>query len=219
MRACNCAASRATTLPKPHSVAPASSPERSFSSTCAPRVTNQEPFAGARSVSITACVRARALVVACLTCAAISPVVACAPRPSSAARCTIPVNGASGGRLSSSDRHDSRRSISTAILKTPGPVAAAGPFSEDSLSARTTVWFCSASSAASSSASPLRSAASTQTPRGRSTCAGPSAVMTPRSGSPAASDSSTPRTSTSSKPASPSACRQTSEPAKAWCGR
>ena len=195
-----CAASRATTLPKPHSVAPAISPPRSFSTTCPPRVSSHKPFSGAASASVRPCTSASALAPACLTSCANSPVVASGPCPSNAARCTMPLSGTSEGSPSKTDRHDSRSSGST------------------SAPAKSTVWLRADSPAASCSATPLRSPASTQTPGGSTTSAGPCATMTPLSGS-ADADASSPSTSASTNPALASDRRHTAGPARAWCGR
>ena len=216
---CRWAASRATALPKPQRAAPESSPPRSRSSTWAPRVIIQTPLAGTASASARPCTRASALAPARLTSSAISPVVAPSPWPSRPARCTTPARGPSAGNPARSSRHDSRRSGSTAVLKTPGP-AAAGPSSSGvSVAASTTVWFRAARSSASLAANPPWSAARTHTPAGSATSAGPWATMTPLSGVRDGSDSSGPSTSAASKPASPRAWRHTAGLARAWCGR
>ena len=212
---CRCTASRATALPKPQSDAPASAPGASRSSTCAPRVTNHTPFAGTRSESARPWTIASALAPARVVSSAISAVLASAPRPSSAKKCTTPLNGMSSGSSLNSASQDSRRSNPTPALKTPAP-AAPGPFSSaPSPAASRTVWLRAASAFASSSATPPSSATSTQDPAGSDTSAGPLATITPRSGFSSGSAASRPSTSAASNPASPRACRHTSGLARA----
>ena len=210
-----CAASRSTALPKPHSTAPASDPPRSRSRICAPRVRNHTPFSGVRSESDTPWTRASALAPARDTSSMTSPVVACAPWPSSPTQWTTPLKGRSRGSPSTSPRHESRRSASTDALRTPGPEAKGSSSPVRAAPARTTVWLRAASRSARSAARPSSSAARIQEPGSSRTSAGPFATITPLSIVSGGSDSSTPRTSTSSKPELASARRHTAGPARA----
>ena len=218
IRVPRCGASRTAALPKPQSVAPAISPDCSRSTTWAPRVTSERPFAGVTPASIAPWTRARAEATVRSVSSATSAVVARGPQPSIAARCTMPWSGRPFGSPSKSARHDSRRSVRTKAGKTPGPSIGSSPAGASS-PASTTVWFRDARVAAISAPTPLRPGARIHAPGGGAISAGPRAMTIPGPSGRPPSDASAPTTRAPSKPASPSARHQTAGAASAWSGR
>ena len=211
-------ASRAAALPKPQSVAPVISPDCSRSSTWAPRVTSERPFAGVTPASSAPWTSARTEAPDRFASSATSAVVAQGPWPSIAARCTMPWSGTPSGNPSRSARHDARRSARTKAGKTPGPSMGSSA-SGASSAASTTVWFRDARVAASAAPAAPRPGARIHAPGGRAASAGPRATTMPGPSGRPASDVSAPRTRAPSKPASPSARPHAAGAASAWSGR